>query len=184
MEQQAKPNPDSGLDTLLERYRTGDITPAEAAELEKLSGRQTVLQQAVKRAHRIRVRRRAAAVAAALAIGAVVTFGVRMAGSDPTATQPPMPGTTQIAAGPSHQTAEPTPAATPAAVQPKPVMAPRNAKPQQPAPQPTPQEAGNQPQAEPEQAYIEHPAAEPIVVCNTQCNADSVINEIWKFLKA
>ncbi len=179
----------NNLQDLLDRYRSGNITDDEMARLEELSGRDEVMAGATHRARTLRRRRLLGGIAAVGAIALVATVGLHQ--MRPTPTQDTKPVIAKVIAEP-ETVAEPEPESTPIP-EAKPATAPKadikSSEPTLLASKPTtaPAAINTATVIEPEpDIRVEHPALpdEPTVLCNTQCDADSVINEIWKFLKA
>ena len=135
------------IETLLQRYRNGEITPEEQAELTANNSTPTadtpLLAQNVIEVNET----------------------------------PAQPQTAPLAA--------PTESSGPAVstMTEKPVSAPKKAT-------ETVIEHNNTPQATPISTVSEvkhtepNASLDPVVACNTQCSPDSVINDIWNFLKA
>lgn len=179
----------NNLQELLDRYRSGNITDDEMSRLDELSGRSEVMAGAMHRARTLRRRRVLGGVAAVGAIALVATVGLHQI--NPTPTQEAKPVIVKVIAEP-EAVAEPETTVNPIA-EAKPATTKRakvkNREPKLLASQPTIApiaiNAATNIETEPD-IHVEHPALpdEPTVLCNTQCNADSVINEIWKFLKA
>lgn len=185
------------LETLLQRYAQGTITPDEQAELNSLTHRDQILHAANNRAVTIRRRRRVvgSTVASLLIIVAACLTLIpsnRISGSDaPIIAQTPttLPSTlpepqiaVQEASSPAALTSGRPAAEKPSTSQKKAYPAPKHLH---ESAQPSPSNA-TQPAAalhtniEPA-TPVSH---DPIVACNTQCSPDSVINDIWAFLKA
>lgn len=155
----------NAIETLLEKRRAGTLTDDELAELNVLSRRDEVMADAERRADAV-VRRRRNSVTIFSAIAAIGIGAALL--TMPQNSEAP---TTAMQTAPVAVEKAPTVAPTPAA----------------------------EAQAEPVQVAAAKPAAakrkpatvkttaksdEPVVVCNSQCNADSVISDIWKFLSA
>ena len=181
------------LENLLQRYAEGTITPEEQGELDQLTRRDEIVTAATAQARDIRRRRSAiASTIAAIAIVVGVYFSffnieTPVSGSNPLiakaevpAVKPPAEAVPtplpvsetpqQTAVAPRQETCSPATATT----------APQKAS----APQPTTTTCDN-PSATTLANSIEPTAvADPVVACNTQCSPDSVINDIWNFLKA
>lgn len=185
------------LETLLHRYKEGVITPEEKAELDQLTHKQEVFSAASAQASAMRRRQYAIASSVAsvlIVVGVVFTVwspkGGGMSGSPLVAqsreVQPPA-----VVDVPAQQTK-----ALPAEASPLPTVQPLAdetimvqeyesviVQPMEAVP------ATREPVSSvPVPAEIVEPAAviasEPVVACNTQCSPDSVINDIWNFLKA
>lgn len=151
------------LQHLIEKYREGTLSDSELSELQRLSHRDEVMAAAGEKAHSIIRRRRQAGIsfaAAALVVGAALwTLLPQHREEAPLiaeTTELPAtePATVEVVATPQHEAV--------AMAQPVPHKAP----------------------AAKHTATTATPAAndEPVVMCNNQCEADSVINDIWKFL--
>lgn len=153
------------IEPLLEKLRSGTLTDDELAHLNALSRRDEVLTNAERRADAIVRRRRGYAMAfsamAAIGIGAVLL------------TAPQRNEPVQLAIQTLPVATKNEPAAQPVAaaeLQAEPVQM-ASAKPAATKRKP---------------ATLKTPAKNdtPVVVCNSQCDADSVISDIWKFLSA
>lgn len=151
------------IQELLAKRQEGTLTDSELDELYRLTGRDEVMARADRRASGILRNRRIGAgimgFAAVIAVGAVLLFSP----------------TTQHAV---ETAATQTPAA--------PIEVPDM---QQPPVQTTVESAApqvavvkQQPKRQP--VTTKAKPTEPVVMCNSQCDADSVINDIWKFLTA
>lgn len=151
------------LNILLERYRNGSLDEAGLAELNRMSGRDEVTAAADAEARRV-VRRRwrmgAGLAVVALLVSGVVVLNLTDRGAV---------GMPEVAEAVVPQTIVEPPAAMPV-VQPE-------------------VEVQRSTVVKPEKA-VQHRVAdkhietvqEPVVVCNNQCEADSVISEIRRFL--
>lgn len=142
------------LQQLLDRYREGTIDAAGREELQRQTHRDEVMAAARRRADGIVRRRRTAlfTLAGLLVAGAAIWTLLPQGEETPLVAEAAVPEATTTTAEP---TVEQTAAEAPA------VHA---------APKPAPRRR------------IAKPAEEPVVICNNQCEADSVINDIWKFL--
>ena len=178
------------IDNLLQRYSEGTITPEEQDELNCLTRRDEVFHAAEAEAHTIRRRRRAtASTVAAVLIVAGVLFTILPQNRLSTGDAPLIAqAETGSQATPQHlsQTLPPDAAtnAQPAALpQPAQTVA-TQAEPSHAAPastsHPKPSKAIETLDNEIEPLLD----PDPIVACNTQCSPDSVINDIWNFLRA
>ena len=171
------------LQHLLAKYQEGTISNEELEQLNVLAHRDEVMAAAEGRARTIIRRRTMRTVGLVVAATAVLGAGVWL--MTPRQEQPLMAEAT-------------APATIPAQVERTvdadivPVAAPQNSSPKKMARKtPIQQQQAVQPAAEapaPQDSTLatphSMPEAEPIVVCNNQCDADSVISEIWKFLSA
>ena len=177
------------IETLLQRYRNGEITPDEQAELNRLTHRDEILHAAASRAAKIR-RQRTTVVSsvASVVIVAAVFLTITANNSTPSADTPLLAqNVIEVNEAPAQpQTAPlaaPTKSSEVSTMTEKPVSAPKKAA-------ETVIEHNNTAQATPISTVSEvkhtEPSAslDPVVACNTQCSPDSVINDIWNFLKA
>ena len=142
---------------LLERYREGTLSDGDLAELNQLSHRDEVMAAAGQRAASI-VRRRTQ-----LGIGLAVT--VLLVGGAVVWSMLPRTQETPLLAG----------AVIPEAVQETTVAVEEAVLPEPPAP------VAHVATVRPHKAR-KQVDEEPVVMCNNQCEADSVISDIWKFL--
>jgi hypothetical protein len=157
----------NSLQYLLDKFREGTLTDEERSELNRLTHRDEVMASAHSRARGILWRR------ASLAVGALAVIGAGVMAVMPRPTEEVMiaevrevPAAVQVAPA-VEQVLRPVEAREAAS---KPVA---KAKPE-PKAVPTPKPADVKP------AAIKK--TEPVVVCNNQCDADSVINDIKRFL--
>ena len=186
------------LETLLQRYREGVITPDEQAELDQLTNRHRVLTDATNRAAVLRRRRRStiSAVASLMIVaGIAYTLWLTTDGgldnrsmvAQYNAGQPPVVSINDAVHQNQVQQSEPalqptridSIASSQAIIQP-PIDPPKSDKTitttrTVPSPEVLNTDA---------MAPAPIPASETVVACNTQCSPDSVINDIWNFLKA
>lgn len=160
------------IQQMLERYREGTLGAGEIEELNRLTHRDEVMEAAVRRADGIVRRRRAVVltVAGLLVAGAAVWSLLPLGGgAEPAlvaeAAVPEMKAATPAADSAVRPLSAPVPAAPATARKATPVAQ------ADPSPVPCMEET------------IQAVADEvPVVVCNNQCEADSVISDIWKFL--
>ncbi len=146
---------------LLRRHAAGALSDEEREELSRMCGRDEIFAAADLKVAAIRRRRHAGALAmaaaAVAAIGAVAVMAPQRGGETLVAEQQqPLPIAVETAV------ADVAPAASTAAEQ-----------------QPRAAVAASKPAHK-----VRHKAEEPVVMCNNECEADSVINDIWKFLSA
>ena len=184
------------LETLLHRYKEGVITPEEQAELDQLTHRHEVFNAAREQASSIRRRQYSivSSVASVLiVVGVIVAMWSRQGSAMPDTPLVAQSGEVQIPA--VLDTAVPQ---TPARIQTEAmpnanarmsteetvvhretaaVAEPSKSAPARREPTPAVQDIAA---AEPSSYSV----SEPVVACNTQCSPDSVINDIWNFLKA
>lgn len=178
------------LENLLQRYNEGVITPEEKAELDLLTHRDEIFQAATVQATKIRRKRYITASSiASLAIVAGVFFTIF------NTTNPNPDSSTVVAQADIHET--PMHSETITAPLPATESTTQPSAQHQPVEQPTPtQKQAIRPvettPREPIAKKIESlsnnteplSVTDPVVACNTQCSPDSVINDIWNFLKA
>ena len=156
------------IQQLLERYREGTLSDSELGELNRLTHRDEVMAAAERRAGVIVRRRRAVAFTVAgllVAAGAVWTLlplgggGTPMVAEaiTPEAIVPPTPVVENVAPTVAPEVNNEVPTTHQTA------------------------EASVTRAKTPRQEVLA-PAEEPVVICNNQCEADSVICDIWKFL--
>ena len=142
------------LEALMEKYREGTLQDEERVLLERLAGQEEVMAAAERKARRI-VRQRRTLLFSAVAVIAIAASII----ASPHQATPPM--VAELA----------SPPATPASL----------ASP----PAPLQEERGVECSVSTPPRLLERGSggeAPPTVVCNNQCEADSVINDIWKFL--
>lgn len=148
---------------LLARRQAGTLDPAGEDELARLARRDEVMAAAEQRAAGIRATRRRIVAACAATVlvagGAAVLLGRHE--PETVATAQPPAAIAAPAAELLPQQQHPTVQAEPLAMA-----------------------AATKQPAKPTSATQRKLAAEPVVTCNSECDADSVINEIWKFLSA
>lgn len=176
----------NNLENLLRKQYEGTITSAELEELNLLTHRKQVIDKAEQRA-KVIVRRRTAAVATFCAL--VLVSGALLI---PSHQLDKMPSGSLIANThvPSVSAQETTPPSTLSSEKEEHRLA-RDV--QIEATIQHVQHSDTTPATsfveEPVQSIEELapevlPSVEPIVACNSQCTPDSVINDIWKFLRA
>jgi hypothetical protein len=157
----------NSLQYLLDKFREGTLTDEERSELNRLTHRDEVMASAHSRARGILWRR------ASLAVGAVAVIGA---------------GVLAVVPRPTEEVMVAEVREVPAAVQVAPaveqVLRPVEAREAVPTPvamaKPEPKVAPTSRPANVRPATIKK--SEPVVVCNNQCDADSVINDIKRFL--
>lgn len=161
------------IQQLLAKRQAGSLSDEELAALNRLTHRDEVIAAADRQAAGIVRRRRTRLSVAALVAVAVGGAGLYLLQPTPEAPlvaqqQAPVPAAVE------EVTVEtPALAPTPATAAPKePVAANRSTVAKS---LPRPAEAAT---------TAATAAEEPVVMCNNQCEADSVINDIWKFLTA
>lgn len=167
---------DNRLQMLLERYREGTLSDSERSELERLSHKEEVLSAAHSRATGIIRRRVALAVSALMICGAglwAVLPGSRQMPevADMVQPVPKLPVEVQETVAPKAA-AEPAPLVAEAREVKRPAAEARKTRPVAAVPTEKPAEM----------VVSERSSSEPVVMCNNQCDADSVISDIRKFL--
>lgn len=181
------------LETLLRRYAEGDITQEELQELNVLSHRDEVLAGAASRAKTLRRQRAtkmSVVASVALVVAVVLTVALRTgspAGVPDTvleANAAPQP----VVTAPIESPAEPAPVAVHQTIRPAVSREVAEAAPavdeeimetvaetlQETLPTVQVREAAPAPA---------HAEGYPVVACNSECSPDSVINDIWRFLR-
>lgn len=164
------------IQELLAKYSEGTLTEGERADLERLAHKDEVLASANRRATAI-VRRRVSVAASVLILSVAGVWALMPGQSE----QMPLVAQADV----EQQTESPAvvpetvvPEALPAAVEPQPLVA--EARPAA-ARRPKAQTAPVLPPEEVVAPVLEQPQ-DPVVMCNSQCDADSVISDIKKFL--
>lgn len=180
------------IDILLQRYAEGAITPEEQLELDRLTHREDILHAATMKATKIRTRRNAVvsvAASVALVVGLLLTFinmGDQGTTQDPLLAQAdPVSQSSLQDVSPNTQSVDAKETKSPSS--PKKVVAPHSHKTEKAETVSVRirHDAGQeQVVAYNETEPFVHANSDPIVACNTQCSPDSVINDIWNFLKA
>ena len=179
----------SNLENLLRRYHEGGLTPEEMDELNQLTHRDQVFSSACRQAKAIRRRQVSVVcgVAAVLLVTGVVFLARPTVDADlsdaPIVAQTDVPKPTEpITEMPSDNALPKTPTTEVSSSQntqhDTAVLLP---KPSLITPQAVEQPASVETIVEHQQPTIV--TDDPIVACNTQCSPDSVINDIWKFLR-
>ena len=156
------------IQQLLERYREGTLSDSGLGELNRLTHRDEVMAAAERRAGGIVRRRRAVAFTVAgllVAAGAVWTLLPLGGGATPMVAEAITPEAI-VPPAPVVETVAPT-------------VAPEAKKEASVAHQAA---VASVTRAKTPRQEALAPDEEPVVICNNQCEADSVINDIWKFL--
>lgn len=186
----------SNIENLLRRQYEGVITPEEQSELDRLTHRDQVIEAATRRAQVLRHRRLAGATGMASVLLIAGTIFFVNPSTDGAKSDGPMLAQTEIPDIATPQVAQPI-QAQPAVMAEPAVVNSHKAVPNEvePAIKHTNVRRDSTPVAsiEHEQPIVEDvvddvqhtliPVTEPIVACNTACSPDSVINDIWKFLR-
>ena len=154
---------------LLAKRQTGTLTESELEELNQLTRKDETIAAAEKAATTIVRRRRIAASAVAVTLVAAGTIGLSLLtqGHDTPMVARQQPALQPIVAEEIPQAVE---------THTEPIAA--KGTPKVTAPAATPQRQTSTHQT------VEARHNDPTVMCNNQCEADSVINDIWKFLTA
>lgn len=166
------------IQLLLQKYQAGTLSPDENAELNRLTHKDEVLATAFHKADGI-VRRRRMRYAS-FALTGLVLLGVGIWIGHPTQMDTPM--IAELQEVPAAVVDE-----VPAAIHTQPTVTREPVKAEERIQAATTRPVKAAKVAPQPVAPIKvSPAAEEqtIVVCNTQCEADSVITNIWKFLSA
>ncbi len=160
------------IQQLLAKRQAGTLTDCELQELNRLTHKDEVVAAAEQAATGITHRRRLIVSAVAVVAVAIGTVGIALLVPKQevpmVAQQQALPQPVAVEEVPQTVEAPATPVAPAAAkttVAPKPAVA--QAQPVKSVPQ-----------------AVETRHADPTVMCNNQCEADSVISDIWKFLTA
>ena len=144
---------------LLEKYREGTLSEGEREELNRLTHRDEVMAAASERAHGIVFRRR---IGIGLATLVLVVGGAITWSQIPRTVEAPLVAETTVPE--TISLPEPTVEQAISIDQAPPIVHTHQTKPKR------------------IQATATTPIEEPVVICNNQCEADSVISDIWKFL--
>ena len=163
------------IQQLLAKRQAGTLTDSELEELNRLTHKDEVVAAAEQAATLIVRRRRLVTSSVALVAVAVAVFGITLLVPKNemllVAQQQPAPQPVEVeempqaVEAPAALAVPTTPAASKHTTAPNPAVAQA-------------QPAKSVPQA------AETHRTDPTVMCNNQCEADSVINDIWKFLTA
>ena len=184
------------LESLLRRYAQGDITEEELQRLDTLSHRDEVLAGAAVRARTLRRQRATrmsvvASVAVVVALVAVIALragtpaGVADNVLEASMTTPPaVTESIETMAVPAEVQQPARPAVRPAASR---EVAENVPLPERKAPELAAEALQETPvpvQVREEVPVTVHAAEDyPVVACNSECSPDSVINDIWRFLR-
>lgn len=182
------------LEMLLRRYSEGDITPEELQQLDILTHKEEVWAGASARARvlrRQRVARMSVAASFLLVVAVGLFFAFRTGG--------PVSATDSMLVASVDPPQMPSVDETPAMVEESPVLSRRQtapsvrrvevaeARPVVPEEVSVPEvlQEDVQPAVRQEVSAEGSPstAAGPVVACNSECSPDSVINDIWRFLR-
>lgn len=157
---------DESLQHLLAKYQEGNLSADELEQLNKLCLKDETLAAANHRANGIIFRRTARTVLVALAGVAVLGVGINLL----------------IPHKESQMIAEVK--EVPTIVEEQPVVVEEKPVQQPVASSPKPKQARTAVKESTVETISSPSDDEPVVICNNQCDADSVINDIWKFLTA
>lgn len=178
----------NNIETLLRRHSEGTLTPDEQMELDRLTHREQVLEAATHQARQIRRHRHTSITAvASVVLVAGSLFFFRTGGDAAKTTLPtvaqvqPQPTQSDTMLGVQSTLAE--------TAQPKHIAKVENTR--QLVESVVREDSTPRHQSVKAQVVDDFedmaPAAfvadEQVVACNTQCSPDSVINDIWKFLR-
>lgn len=184
----------SKIETLLRRHAEGIITPDELAELNQLTHRDETLRNAQRRARQYRRRASLAlSIVAIMAVGAVVLL------RNPVLS--PSPTLIAQAESPQFQPVVSVQTDHPVVSQPEPAVVHHPARlvsqepecvetsVEQPVAHSTVTHNPPEPVTEPARQETVAPVTvvrsnTSVVACNTACSPDSVISDIWHFLRA
>ena len=180
----------NNVESLLRRYQEGSLTPEELSELNQLTHRDKVFAAACQQAKAIHRRRYAAVsgVAAVLIVVGVIFFA--RPSVDNALSEMPMVAQTNVPKPTEMEPNVPASSATPKATEVVSTPAPKvrhndtavlQSEPKLVSPVTIEQPASVEAVVESQEPSVV--VEDPIVACNTQCSPDSVINDIWKFLR-
>lgn len=158
---------DNSLQQLLAKYQQGTLSTDELEQLNQLTHKDEVLAAANRRANGI-IRRRT--IGAIVSVVAFVGVGIGLLLPGNEAPLIAEVQETPIVINEQPTTVEAAPLVEQDITSPTPVKAKRKAR---PITNPIDNES-----------IAIQDNVEPTVICNNQCDADSVINDIWKFLTA
>lgn len=178
----------TNLEDLLRRHAEGTLTPDQQAELNLLTHREQVVQAATLRASQIRRRRNTsfAAVASVLLVAGSIFF--TRPSADSLAADMPVVAKTEVPSVdiPISEVSEAKEVVAPALLPTSTVetkigsIASEPMRPVRSRQAEVPESTVDLNQMAPEVIN----SGDAIVACNTQCSPDSVINDIWNFLRA
>ena len=175
------------IEELLLRYQEGSLSPDELTELNQLTHRDRVMDAARKQARTIKVRRYSVVAGVAVVLAVAGTVFHTQSALDGAANLPmvaqaevPSPSKATASEAASMPQVEETKAVTVKGVRSydTAIISP---KPQLVSVDPVEQPANIETIVEQQEPSML--ASDPIVACNTECSPDSVINDIWKFLR-
>ena len=177
------------IENLLHRYYEGDLAPEELAELNRLTHRDQVLQAASRQAQVIRRRRHSAIVGAVAVLVVVGVVYFAQPTMDNKLNESPMVAKADV---PAMNEAVTNTQVTPIQTESQQVVTTAVSNDshheiEDMHPEPKLVQAAQVEQPINIEAVVEQQessvVSEPVVACNTQCSPDSVINDIWKFLR-
>lgn len=185
----------NNIENLLRHQQEGSLTPEELDELNRLTHRDRVLQAAAQQARTLRRRQyfRASAVASVLIVAGICFLALPSV--NPKVSDTPILAQSEAPSAREVLTAQPAVVPDAPAVDQAAAPARQAIGHKAPAPAAIAPSASERPNTVPAaNAPVESLADElspsaittddPIVACNTECSPDSVINDIWKFLRA
>ena len=178
------------LETLLRRYNEGDLNAEELDELNRLTHRDQVLQAANMRVRAIKRRRYSAVAGVAVVLLVTGVFFFARPSVDnqlaetPIMAQADVPTLSEEASGMPVVSKQEEPTQQMTSIETR--MRQHDTSILQPKPKlvsVAPVEQAVSEEVDVEQLEPPIVSEDPIVACNTQCSPDSVINDIWKFLR-
>lgn len=179
----------TNLEDLLRRHAEGTLTPDQQAELNLLTHREQVVRAATLRASQIRRRRNAsvAAVASVLLVAGSIFF-TRPSADSSMAADMPVVAKTEVPSVdiPISEVSEAEEVVAPALLPTSTVetkiesIVSEPMRPVRSRQAEVPESTVDLNQMAPEVIN----SGDAVVACNTQCSPDSVINDIWNFLRA
>ena len=176
------------IENLLQRYQEGDLDSEGLAELNRLTHRDRVLQAASRQAQAIHRRRQTAVIGVVAVLVVVGVVFLTLPKTNNTINDSPIMAKTEVPTldeAIANTQTEVVQTESPRAVS-SPVSNDDNER-EEEVLKPESVQAEQVEQPVVVESVVEHhePAgvSDPIVACNTQCSPDSVINDIWKFLR-
>ncbi|MBR6990724.1 MAG: hypothetical protein IKH97_00715 [Bacteroidales bacterium] len=178
------------LETLLRRYNEGDLNAEELDELNRMTHRDQVLQAANMRVRAIKRRRYSAVAGVAVVLLVTGVFFFARPSVDnqlaetPIMAQADVPTLSEEESGMPVVSKQEEPTQQMTSIETR--MLQHDTSILQPKPKlvsVVPVEQAVSEEVDVEQLEPPIVSEDPIVACNTQCSPDSVINDIWKFLR-
>ena len=178
------------LETLLRRYNEGDLNAEELDELNRLTHRDQVLQAANMRVRAIQRRRYTTVTGVVVVLLVTGVFFFARPSVDNQLAEMPIVAKADVPTLSEMEPNMPSISQLTESKQPENVVETKTRQHDMDVLQPKPKLVSVTPVEQPvsEEVDVEQlePAIvndDPIVACNTQCSPDSVINDIWKFLR-